>query len=105
MNAGQIVNGTKVLIDSVSQKSAIKLLNFLSGAVQIMPLDLCGELIPKILKFAEIEDPLLKVNAYLTLEVLFASRRFNQDNQSSMVLSQTLKSLLDNPEIIQNVSF
>jgi hypothetical protein len=42
-----------------------------------MPISLCGELIPKILNFAEIEDPHVKVNAYLTLEVLFASRRFD----------------------------
>jgi hypothetical protein len=95
-------------MDSVSQKVAIKILNFLSGALQLMPLELCAELTPCILKFSELEDASVKINAYLTLEVLFASRRFsnyNVDQNMHLVSAKTLKHLLDNNEILQNVSF
>jgi len=45
-----------------------------------MPLELCAELTPKILTFSELDDSSVKINAYLTLEVLFASRRFSNYN-------------------------
>jgi hypothetical protein len=45
-----------------------------------MPLELCAELTPKILAFSELDDSSVKINAYLTLEVLFASRRFSNYN-------------------------
>ena len=108
MRGGQIVQGQSVSVDPQSQKTAIKMLNFLSGALQLMPIELCAELTPKILQFSEIEDPQVKINAYLTLEVLFASRRFsnyNVDSGINLVATRTLKHLLDYNEILQNVSY
>jgi hypothetical protein len=73
-----------------------------------MPIELCAELTPKILIFSELEDAGVKINSYLTLEVLFASRRFsnhNVDQNMHLVSTKTLKHLLDNNEILQNVSY
>ena len=69
-----------------------------------MPVDLCAEITPKVLQLAEMEDSTIKVRAYLTLEVLFASRRFDSEG-SRMAANRTLKYLLDNPEIIQNMTY
>lgn len=80
-------------------------MGFLSGVLQLLPIELCAELCPGILNFTEIDDPQVKINAYLTLEVLFASRRFDSDPNTNMALQQTLKKLLENPEIIHSVSF
>ena len=90
-------------MDQNVQHQAIKTLNFLSGALQLMPIELCAELAPKVLQFAEVEDAQIKINAYLTIEVLFASRRFsnyNVDENLNLVSSKALKRMLDNPEII-----
>ena len=66
-------------------------MNFLSGAVQLMPITLCQELAPLILQFAQgIEDPTVKVRAYLTIEVLFASRRFENIGLAASLLSSML---------------
>jgi len=65
-----------------------------------MPIELCAALTPHILIFSEIEDSQVKLNAYLTLEVLFASRRFSNTDQ---VATRTLTHLLDNSEVIQSV--
>lgn len=54
-----------------------------------------------VLRIAEIEDNMVKVQAYLTLEVLFASRRFSSND---IIAQRILKSLLDNAEIIQNMT-
>jgi hypothetical protein len=73
-----------------------------------MPIELCADLTPKILTFSELEDAQVKINAYLTIEVLFASRRFsnyNVDNSINLTSTKALKHLLDNNEILQNVSF
>ena len=73
-----------------------------------MPIQLCVQLSPKVMCFAEIEDCKIKVNSYLTIEVLFASRRFSpfcKDNDEYLVASKTLKTLLENSEIIQNVQY
>jgi len=73
-----------------------------------MPIELCAEIMPKVLRFSEIEDSKVKVNSYLTLEVLFASRRFSHqgpDGQVNLVASNTLKHLLDNAEIIHNIQY
>lgn len=48
------------------------------------------------MNFASIDDPQVKINAYLGIEVLFASRRFG----SNLVALNTLKSLLDNSEAV-----
>ena len=79
------------------------MLRFLSGALQLMSIELCADLTPKILTFSELDDPSVKINAYLTLEVLFASRRFsnhNVDQNMHMVSTRALKHLLDNNEIL-----
>ena len=71
-----------------------------------MPIELCAEITPKVLQFAEIEDAQVKINAYLTIEVLFASRRFshyNNDEGINMVASKSLKRLLDNAEILNTM--
>lgn len=41
-----------------------------------MPISLCCDIDTKVLRLTAIEDPVLKTHAYLTLEVLYASRRF-----------------------------
>jgi hypothetical protein len=66
-----------------------------------MPIELCAELSPKVLRFCQVEDSQVKVRAYLTMEVLYASRRFNENTVST----RTLKNLLDNSEIIQSMSY
>ncbi len=49
------------------------------------------------MRLTQIEDAALKTHAYLTLEVLFAARRFDQalDHTESM-----LKMLIDNSEVL-----
>ena len=86
---------------------AVKILKFLSGAFQLMPIELCAELVPQVLNFSAIEDATIKLNAYLTLEVLFASRRFttadlSSSGQQSIGLTATkkLKYMLDNGEVL-----
>jgi hypothetical protein len=65
-------------MDQSAQQQLLKLMNFVSGAVQLMPIHLCQEMAPVILQFAqEIEDSAVKVRAYLAIEVLFASRRLD----------------------------
>ena len=58
-------------------KNTTMVLNFLAAALQLMPLSLCADIDAKILRLCTIEDSSLKTRAYLTLEVLFASRRFH----------------------------
>lgn len=103
LNASQMNVGSNKAcqIDANSQSQAIKLLNFLSGALQIMPIELCAELTPLIHNIAEIEDSNVKIHSYLTIEVLFASRRF--ESSLASVSARSLAHLLDNSEIIQNV--
>ena len=91
-------------IDQASQQLANKVLNFLSGALQLMPIELCAEIAPKVLNFTSLEDPQVKVTAYLTIEVLFASRRFQGQPGLIQISTRTLKRLLDNSEIIQNMT-
>jgi hypothetical protein len=44
-----------------------------------MPLSLCADLDAKVLRLTSIDDSNLKTHAYLTLEVLYASRRFHSN--------------------------
>lgn len=66
-----------------------------------MPISFCAEVAPVVLRMADLEDPYVKVQAYLTLEVLFASRRFQN---TDVVHQRILKTLLENPEIIQSMA-
>ena len=60
-------------------RSSVLVLNFLSAAFQLMPISLCADLDMKVLRLASVEDSQLKTRAYLTLEVLYASRRFHEN--------------------------
>jgi len=99
-----VKQGNQSRIDQANQAQAVRLTNFLSAAVQMMPIELCGDLVPKLLSLAEIEDSLIKTKAYLTVEVLFACRRFEcEDKNIEVVVTRTLKHLLDNPELISSM--
>ena len=50
-------------------------LNFLAAALQSMPEDFCLLVLKKLQRLLEVEDATLKTHAYLTIEVLFASRK------------------------------
>jgi len=54
-----------------------------------MPLSLCADLAIKILRMTQnVEDAQLKTRVYLTLEVLYASRRFvSGDHTEQMVIA------------------
>lgn len=62
-----------------------------------MPLSLCADLDFKVLRLTANEDANLKTRAYLTLEVLYASRRFH--SQSDHV-EQILRLQLENQEVL-----
>ena len=58
-----------------------------------MPVSLCADLDMKVLRLAaSVEDPQIKTRAYLTLEVLYASRRFTSSTEHvEMMLKQMLE--------------
>ena len=58
-----------------------------------MPLSLCADLDTKILRLTSVDDPVLKTRAYLTLEVLYASRRFHSQTEH---VEQMLRQMLEN---------
>lgn len=90
-------------VEGQMQREALKVLSFMSGALQLVPLDLCASLTPLLIIFSEIQDPKIKLNSYLALEVLFASRRFGIDGGHNLVAFKTLKHLLDYAEILSVV--
>lgn len=63
----------------LATKNSIMVLNFLAAALQLMPLSLCADIDAKVLRLTTVDDSYLKTNAYLTLEVLYASRRFHSN--------------------------
>jgi hypothetical protein len=72
-------------------------LNFLAAAFQLMPLTVCADIDMKVLRLAAVEESNLKTHAYLTLEVLYASRRFHSNLDH---VEQMLKSMLENQEVL-----
>lgn len=46
-----------------------------------MPISLCCDLDIKIFRLTHLDDPMVKTHAYLTLEVLYASRRFTENTE------------------------
>lgn len=67
-----------------------------------MPLSLCADLDLKILRLIDaIDDPAMKTQGYLTLEVLYASRRFHGDSVDHV--EQMLKNMLENQEVLSAV--
>lgn len=76
-------------------------LNFLAAALQLMPLSQCCDLAIKILRLSQLDDAFLKTRTYLTLEVFYASRRFTQNPEH---IEQVLRQLLDNQEVLSNLT-
>ena len=73
-------------------KNTTMVLNFLAAALQLMPLSLCADIDGKVLRLTSIEDATLKTRVYLTLEVLYASRRFHQQSEHvEAILRQLLE--------------
>ena len=79
-----------------SQKTSI-VLNFLAAALQLLPLSQCCDIDTKIIRLLSQDDSYLKTHAYLTLEVLYASRRFTNNSDH---VEQVLRQLLDNQEVL-----
>lgn len=92
-----IFNSQDILTNSTATNRVILALNFLSAALQLLPLSYCCDISIAILRLANYEDTYIKTSSYLTLEMLFASRRFDNfiDHTESM-----LKQLLENQEVI-----
>jgi hypothetical protein len=78
-------------------RSSVLVLNFLSAAFQLMPLSLCADLDVKVLRLASVDEAQLKTRAYLTLEVLYASRRFTANSEHVEVM---LRQMLENQEVL-----
>jgi hypothetical protein len=79
------------------QLKQIKLLNFLAAALQVMPEETCCNIATKLLVLISgSTDDKVKTQAYLTLEVLYASRRLNSFGDHITIL---LKNLLESPEL------
>ena len=62
-----------------------------------MPISVCADLDMKVLRLASVEDSQLKTRAYLTLEVLYASRRFHHNFDH---VEAILRQLLENQEVL-----
>jgi len=45
-----------------------------------MPLSVCADIDSKVLRLASVEESNVRTHAYLTLEVLYASRRFHANS-------------------------
>ena len=82
---------------SVEHARQIQLLHFLSAGLQVMPGQICCDTATSISKLIDASvDEQVKTTAYLTLEVLYASRRLNEFGDHIETL---LRHLLDNPEL------
>jgi hypothetical protein len=87
---------------AVMQQRQIATLNFLSAAVQVVPVQLCCDLATAITKLIDRSvDNKVKKTAYLTLEVLYASRRLTQSGDHIEVI---IRHLLENPELPEAAS-
>jgi len=62
-----------------------------------MPLSLCADLDIKVLRLASVDEAQLKTRSYLTLEVLYASRRFTSNSEHVEVM---LRQMLENQEVL-----
>jgi len=81
----------------VMQQKQMAMLNFLSAAVQVVPVSLCCDLATAISRLIDrsVDDKVRKT-AYLTLEVLYASRRLTGSGDH---IEQIARHLLENPEL------
>ena len=83
--------------EGVEHEKQVLLLHFLSAALQIMPAQLCCDTATTISRLIDSSvDENVKTTAYLTLEVLYASRRLNEFGDHIETL---LRHLLENPEL------
>lgn len=69
----------------------------MAAAFQLMPLSVCADIDAKVLRLATVEESNLKTHAYLTLEVLYASRRFHANGDHVELM---LRSMLENQEVL-----
>ena len=75
----------------------LALLNFLAGALQVMPEESCCDTASKIQRLVDCcVNQQVKTQAYLTLEVLYASRRLSSFGDHITVL---LRHMLNSPEM------
>ena len=82
---------------AVAQQRQIATLNFLSAALQVVPVQLCCDLASSITKLIDrSSDEKVRKTAYLTLEVLYASRRLTSQGDHIEVV---IRHLLENPEL------
>lgn len=75
----------------------VLLLNFLSAAMQIMPAQICCDSATAISRLIDQTlDEKVKTTAYLSLEVLYASRRLSEFGDH---IEGLIRHLLENPEM------
>lgn len=75
----------------------LALLNFLSAALQVMPGQLCCDTATAISRLIDSStDEKVKTTGYLTLEVLYASRRLTEYGDH---IDTLMRHLLENPEM------
>ena len=93
----QLYSDDSIVAPVIMQQKQIATLNFLSAAVQVVPVQLCCDLASAITKLIDRSvDNKVKKTAYLTLEVLYASRRLTSSGDHIEVI---IRHLLDNPEL------
>jgi hypothetical protein len=93
----QLYADDSIVAPVIMQQKQIATLNFLSAAVQVVPVQLCCDLASAITKLIDRSvDNKVKKTAYLTLEVLYASRRLTSSGDHIEVI---IRHLLDNPEL------
>lgn len=77
------------------------MLQFLAAALQVMPEESCCDTATKVIRLIDSSAmDQVKTQAYLTLEVLYASRRLSAFGDHITV---TLSHLLNNPEMPESV--
>ena len=75
----------------------LALLHFLSAALQVMPSQLCCDTATAISRLIDSStDEKVKTTSYLTLEVLYASRRLTEYGDH---IDTLMRHLLENPEM------
>jgi hypothetical protein len=91
------VTQESTLSAAVEYQRQIQLLHFLSAGLQVMPGQICCDTATMISKLIDgSPDEQVKTTAYLTLEVLYASRRLSEFGDHIETL---LRHLLESPEL------
>ena len=80
-----------------NQGKQMALLQFLSAGVQVMPEESCCDTATNLVRLVDASvSSSVKTSVYLTLEVLYASRRLSAYGDH---IQTTLRHLLENPEM------